>query len=102
MFHPISEETRRRLVAGGVDPDQVGAIARLAVSEDLDGGVDVTTAATVPAEQRSVGTFGARRAGTIAGLAVAAAGVETVCGAEASDYDFLVDHGARVSPGTDV
>ena len=102
MFHPISEVTRQRLVAGGVDPDQVASIVRLAVSEDLDGGADVTSMATVPRDQRSVGTFGARKGGTIAGLAVAAAVVETVCGAEASDFEFLCDDGARVSAGTDI
>src|SRR4051794_30376753 len=102
MFHPISEGTRQRLIAGGVDADHVASIVRLAVSEDLDGGADITTMATVPAGQRSVGTFGARREGTIAGLAVAAAVVETVCGPEASDFEYLSEDGARVSAGTEV
>ena len=33
----------------GLDPDDVEALVRRAVAEDLDGGVDVTTVATVPA-----------------------------------------------------
>jgi nicotinate-nucleotide pyrophosphorylase (carboxylating) len=102
MFHSLSEPTRHRLTVAGVDADEVAAIARVAVTEDLAGGIDVTSAATVPSDQRSIATFGARRAGTIAGLAVAAAVIETVCGAEASDFDYLVDDGDAVAAGTDV
>jgi len=101
-FHPLSEPTRRRLIAGGVDADAVAAIARMAVAEDLAGGIDVTSAATVPAGQRSVGVFAARRPGTLAGLAVAAAVIETVCGADASDFDYLANDGDRVDAGTEV
>jgi nicotinate-nucleotide pyrophosphorylase (carboxylating) len=74
----------------------------MAVAEDLMGGVDVTSVATVPAGQRSVGTFGARRAGVVAGLAVAAATIDVVCGDAASDFEYLVEDGARVEAGTDV
>ena len=102
VFHPLAEPTRRRLIEGGVDPDSVAAVARMAIAEDLAGGIDVTSTATVPADQRSIATFGARGAGTLAGLAVAAAVIETVCGAEASDFDYLVADGDRVESGTDV
>lgn len=98
-FHPLSEDTRRRLAAGGVDPDAVAALVRMAVTEDLMGGIDVTSAATVPASQRSVGTFASRRDGVVAGLAVAAAAVEAVCGDEASEFDYLVGDGDRVEAG---
>jgi len=100
LFHPLSESTRTRLVAGGLDPDAVAAIVRHAVAEDLMGGIDVTSVATIPARQRSVATFCTRRPGVIAGLAVAAAVVEAVCGDEASDLDLLVDDAARVEAGT--
>ena len=59
-FHPLSDDTRHRLIAGGLDPDAVAALVRMAVAEDLAGGIDVTSDATVPADQRSVGEFGAR------------------------------------------
>lgn len=101
-FHPLAEATRRQLIDGGVDPDAVAAVVRMAVAEDLAGGVDITSVATVPAHQRSMGTFGARRRGTLAGLAVAAAVIETVCGADASDVDFLCSDGDDVEPGTEV
>ena len=50
-FHPISESTRRRLDAGGLDPDAVAALVRMAVAEDLIGGQDVTSVATIAADQ---------------------------------------------------
>jgi nicotinate-nucleotide pyrophosphorylase (carboxylating) len=48
VFHPLSEPTRRSLIDGGLDPDAVAGIVRNAVTEDLMGGVDVTSAATIP------------------------------------------------------
>jgi nicotinate-nucleotide pyrophosphorylase (carboxylating) len=101
-FHPLSDGTRRRLLDAGLDPDAVAALVRRAVTEDLMGGVDVTSTATVPADQRSVGTFGSRGRGVVAGLVVAAAVVDAVCGDEASAFELLVADGDRVEPGQDV
>ena len=102
VFRPLSDATRHRLLAGGLDPDAVAAVVRMAVAEDLIGGVDVTSAATVPAGQRSVGTFGSRGQGVVAGLSVAAAAIEAVCGDAASDVEYLVADGDRVAPGDEV
>lgn len=102
QFSPLSTPTRDRLIAGGLDPDAVAALVRMAVAEDLMGGIDVTSVATVPVDQRSVGLFGSRGTGVVAGLAVAAAAVDAVCGPAASDFEYLVDDGARVTPGTEV
>ena len=102
QFHPLSEATRRRLLDGGLDPDAVAAIVRMAVAEDLMGGVDVTSMATVPPGQRSVGVFASRGDGVVAGLAVAGAAIDAVCGDEASDVEYLVADGDRVSPGDEV
>jgi len=99
-FHPLSDVTRARLLAGGLDPDAVATLVRATVAEDLLGGDDVTSAATVPLGQRSVGAFGVRGAGVLAGLPVAAAAVEAVCGDAASEFEFLADDGERVAPGT--
>jgi nicotinate-nucleotide pyrophosphorylase (carboxylating) len=98
-FHPLSEPTRTRLIAGGLDPDDVALLVRWAIGEDLAGGVDVTSTATVPAEQRSRGVYAARQPGVVAGLAVAAAVIDAVCGPEASDFELLVNDGDRVQPG---
>lgn len=102
VFHPLSTDVRNRLIAGGLDPDAVAALARMAISEDLMGGSDVTSEATVPVNQRSVGTFGARRDGVIAGLPVAAAVIDAVCGDAASDFEYLVTDGDRVAAGTEL
>jgi nicotinate-nucleotide pyrophosphorylase (carboxylating) len=99
MFHPLADDTRHRLLAAGLDPDGVAALVRMAVAEDLMGGIDVTSAATVPADQRSVGTFGSRGHGVVAGLAVAAATIDAVCGDAVSDVEYLAADGDRVEPG---
>ena len=100
--HPIAASTRERLLAAGLDPDAVAALVRAAVAEDLMGGIDVTSTATIPADQRSVATYGAREAGVVAGLAVVAAVIDAVCGDEASEVELLVDDGARVEAGDEV
>lgn len=102
VLHPLSESTRSMLGEAGLDPDAVAFLIRSTVQEDLLGGVDVTSMATIPAHQRSVATFGARSPGVIAGLAAAAAVIETVCGDAASEFELLVDDGARVDAGTDI
>jgi nicotinate-nucleotide pyrophosphorylase (carboxylating) len=99
VLHPISATTEQALRAAGLDPVAVAAVIERALLEDLSAGPDVTSVATVPADQRSRGVFAARRAGTIAGLHVAAAVIEMVCGAEASDLTLRCADGQRVEPG---
>jgi nicotinate-nucleotide pyrophosphorylase (carboxylating) len=102
VFHPLAAATRDRLLAGGLDPDAVAVVVRMAVSEDLIGGTDVTSVATIPPGQRVVATFGARASGVVAGVAVAAAVIDAVCGDASSAFEQLVDDGARVEAGTAV
>jgi nicotinate-nucleotide pyrophosphorylase (carboxylating) len=102
VFHPLSTATRDQLIATGLDPDALSTLIRMAVREDLMGGVDVTSTATIPADQRSIATFGARADGVVAGLPVVAAVIETVCGSQASELEYLVPDASRVGPGTDV
>jgi nicotinate-nucleotide pyrophosphorylase (carboxylating) len=102
MFHPLADDTRHRLLAAGLDPDGVAGLVRMAVAEDLMGGVDVTSVATVPAGQRSVGTFASRGDGVVAGLTVATAVIDAVCGDAASDVELLAADGDRVTPGQQV
>jgi nicotinate-nucleotide pyrophosphorylase (carboxylating) len=80
----------QRLIEAGLDPDYVQRVARLAVAEDLAGGVDVTSVATVHADQRAVADFVARDDGVVAGLVVA----ETVL-ALAGNGDVVVRRSAR-------
>jgi nicotinate-nucleotide pyrophosphorylase (carboxylating) len=64
----------------GVDPSYVEELAVRAVEEDLAGGVDVTSTATVPAGQQGVAAFVPRQAGVVAGLGAALAVLDVVLG----------------------
>lgn len=86
------------LLDAGLDPVQVEDIAHLAISEDLDGGVDVTTVATVPADAVATGDFTAREAGTVAGLQIAEAILSIVCTDE-FEVERHVEDGDRVEAG---
>ncbi len=66
------------LVAAGLDPTAVEDLVRRALAEDLAGGLDVTTAATVPASRSDTADLVARADGVVAGLPVAAAVFELV------------------------
>ena len=101
-FHPLTDSTRARLVATGLDPDAVADLVRRAIEEDLAGGIDVTSTATVPADQISRATFTARAPGVVAGLAVATAVLETLCGSDLVSAEPLVEDGERVGPGQGV
>lgn len=86
------------IAAAGLDPVQVEDIAHMAIEEDLDQGVDITTVATVPEESRAVGDFTAREAGTVAGLRVAEAVLSVVCTDE-FEVERHVEDGDRVRAG---
>jgi len=85
------------LASAGLDPAAVADLARLALDEDLDGGVDVTSVATVPADQRSVLDLVARRPGVAAGVPVAAAVFYVVN--PNLDVRMVASDGARVEIG---
>jgi nicotinate-nucleotide pyrophosphorylase (carboxylating) len=67
----IPAELSSRLSAAGLDPEAAAAFAAAALAEDLAGGSDVTTAATVRADARGSADLVARNAGVLAGLPVA-------------------------------
>jgi nicotinate-nucleotide pyrophosphorylase (carboxylating) len=92
----LPDDIAERLRAGGLDPVVVATLARAAIDEDLDGGVDATSVATVPREQRSTLDLVARASGVVAGAAVAAA-VFVQVGVD--DVTVAADDGRRVSPG---
>lgn len=94
----ISPSTRKAIIDAGLDPDRIVAVINTAIDEDLNGGIDVTSVATIDADQRSTATLGARRHGVVAGLPIAAAVFEVVCGLGASDFRVHVADGDRVAP----
>jgi nicotinate-nucleotide pyrophosphorylase (carboxylating) len=67
----LREEIANRLRAAGLEPAAVSVLVAAALAEDLAGGADVTTAATVPGGARGRADVVARAAGVVAGLPVA-------------------------------
>ncbi|WP_267244202.1 carboxylating nicotinate-nucleotide diphosphorylase [Streptomyces sp. PR69] len=86
------------LADAGLDPVQVEDIAHLAIAEDLDGGVDVTTVSTVPEDAVATADFTAREAGTVAGLRIAEAVLSIVC-TESFEVERHAEDGERVEAG---
>ena len=95
----LSERLNAALVACELDPAYVEDLARRTIEEDLAGGVDVTSVATIPAEKISTGDFRLRKAGTIAGGVVAAAVLEA---AGITEYEILIPDGTHAEPGATV
>ncbi|MFI5099762.1 MAG: nicotinate-nucleotide diphosphorylase, partial [Actinomycetes bacterium] len=94
----LSDPLAQRLTAAGLDPASVEALVRATLDEDLAGGVDVTSAATVPAEQVSTGDFVARAGGVVAGMPVVEAVLEVVTSGSAR-FGSAVADGAAVVRG---
>ncbi|HEU0130260.1 MAG TPA: carboxylating nicotinate-nucleotide diphosphorylase [Mycobacteriales bacterium] len=91
----LSAIVAERLAAAGLDPVHVADVVRRALDEDLMGGLDVTSVATVPFDHEGVADIVARQPGVVAGVPVAAAVFEL-----AADDD--VDVTLRLSDGDDV
>lgn len=93
---PMPTDHAQALRAQGIDAAELIDLADRALAEDLGGGIDVTTAATVPGDQRSVLDLVARADGVVAGLPVAAVVLER-CGRVA--VELVASDGDRVSRG---
>jgi nicotinate-nucleotide pyrophosphorylase (carboxylating) len=98
-FEELSAELVDELEAAGLDARAVYDEVVRAVEEDLPGdGVDVTSAATIPADARAVADLAAREPGVVAGLVVAALVFAHVLGDDASVTERVAD-GSRVEAG---
>ena len=93
--HQVADKLR----AAGLDPDHVARLAGATVEEDLGGGVDVTSEATVSADARSIADYTARKPGVASGIYVAAAVIDLVSGGDV-EFEFPIEDGALVEPGT--
>ena len=89
----ISEVLSKQLQELGLDPKNVANIVAATIAEDLAGGEDVTSNATIPADQISSAEFVTRKPGVIAGLHIAAAVFESE---GLTDYEIMVSEGAYV------
>ena len=81
-----------------LDRTVVNKIVQAALEEDLAGGVDVTSEATIPADQQASGELVARDDGVVAGLPVAEE-VFSVTTDGGVRFDAKVTDGARVHRG---
>jgi nicotinate-nucleotide pyrophosphorylase (carboxylating) len=85
-------------VITGLDRAEAARLAALALAEDLAGGVDVTTTATVPAGHRAVADLVARVPGVVAGLPIAAEVFAQRLGGDGTVVPLVAD-GDRVAAG---
>ncbi len=80
----------------GLSTNHIFQQVKDAISEDLAGGQDLTSVATITQSQVSTADFTTRASGVVSGLHVVAAVLE-YCGV--NHYEVLVDEGAKVSAG---
>jgi nicotinate-nucleotide pyrophosphorylase (carboxylating) len=98
-YDDLPAELIDELTDAGLDPRAVSEAVVRALEEDLPGGTeDVTSAATIPADQQGSADLAAREPGVVAGLPVAALAFHHVLGADVRITDRLPD-GSRVSAG---
>jgi nicotinate-nucleotide pyrophosphorylase (carboxylating) len=93
----VGPETLDMLRRSGLDAAAVVDVCGRALDEDLRGGMDVTTVATVPESARGTADIVARAPGVVAGLVAAGAAFELVGDVRVS---FPVADGDDVAPGT--
>jgi nicotinate-nucleotide pyrophosphorylase (carboxylating) len=89
-------QLRDNLKTIGLSPNHIFQQVKEAISEDLAGGEDITSVATITDSQVSTADFICRADGIVSGLHVAAAVLE-YCGI--NHYEVLIDEGAKVSAG---
>jgi nicotinate-nucleotide pyrophosphorylase (carboxylating) len=82
-----------------LDKRWVEDLVRATLEEDLAGGVDVTSTATIDEQQRSVADFVARADGVVAGLGVAELVLRIVAGDDAIEAEQKVPDGTAVGAG---
>lgn len=94
----VTHDLAGRLRAAGLHPDAVTSLVDATLDEDLAGGDDLTSAATVPEHATAVATFTSRADGVVAGLDVAEL-VLRRAGTRRVDVVHLVADGATVASG---
>jgi len=89
-------QLRENIKTLGLSPNHIFQQVKDAIAEDLAGGQDITSVATISESAVANAEFITRSAGVVSGLHVAAAVLE-YCGI--NHYEVLVDEGATVSAG---
>ena len=91
----ISQSLGNKIESAGLDIALINQRVAQALAEDAHDG-DLTSKATISADQVSSATFTARKSGVVAGSFVAAAVLEH-CGI--TDYEILIADGSQVAAG---
>lgn len=86
------------LEAAGIEPLELQHLVELSLAEDLRYGPDITSEATISANQLATGEVVARERGIVSGVPVALAVLETV-GIPLSGVDIARNDGDAVEPG---
>ena len=97
--HKLSSATAAALASAGLRVKDAQRVVKEALREDLGAGPDVTTQSTVPKDQRSKAVFATRSAGCIAGIDIAVAVLEMVCGPKNVLVEKKASDADRVVPG---
>ena len=76
-----------------IEKDQITALIKMALDEDLAGGIDITSTATIPEKSESLAHFRVKQDGVISGIEIAVE-IFNLCGVEEisfnlSDGDFV-------------
>jgi nicotinate-nucleotide pyrophosphorylase (carboxylating) len=95
----LPEELARRISVAGLDPEALSQLVHAAVLEDLGGGEDVTTGATIGPGRTDTGDLLVKEHGVVAGLLVAEIVFTQVGAGELTVEDGSLE-GHEVSPGT--
>ena len=93
------EQVYENLRSNGLEPELVQALVDLAISEDLMGGTDVTSLATIPEIQVSELDLVTRSPGVIAGINIAALVFLSVA-SKKIDIELCVEDGKKVEANT--
>lgn len=93
------EQVYENLRSNGLEPELVQALVDLAISEDLMGGTDVTSLATIPEIQISELDLVTRSPGVIAGINIAALVFLSVS-SKKIEIELCVDDGKKVDANT--
>ena len=93
------EQVYENLRSNGLEPELVQALVDLAISEDLMGGTDVTSLATIPEIQISELDLVTRSPGVIAGINIAALVFLSVA-SKKIEIELCVDDGKKVDANT--
>jgi nicotinate-nucleotide pyrophosphorylase (carboxylating) len=96
---PLPADLAERIQAAGLDPAELSDLVARALAEDLGGGTDVTTSATIGPDRTDTGDFVVREPGVVAGLLVAEIALHQVSRGDAS-FDQPTLEGRQVPAGT--